>query len=129
VSAHRSYCRKGKHIYNSTLGFIAAAVASALLASATLAQTSDDKHLAASIDKVATAAVAAGGYALILSQQEGHRKIAHGGGIYGFSASLSQFPDDKTTVVVLSNAIGKDVGVFKIADRIERLALGLPAKK
>jgi D-alanyl-D-alanine carboxypeptidase len=69
------------------------------------------------------------GYALFFSQDERHRKIAHGGGIYGFSSSLSEFPDDKTTVVVLSNAIGKDVGVSKIADRIERLALGLPAKK
>jgi D-alanyl-D-alanine carboxypeptidase len=69
------------------------------------------------------------GYALMLSQEDGHRKIDHGGGIYGFSASLSEFPDDKTTVVVLSNAIGKDVGASKIADRIERLAVGLPAKK
>jgi D-alanyl-D-alanine carboxypeptidase len=69
------------------------------------------------------------GYALFLSQDEGHRKIDRGGGIYGFSASLSEFPDDKTTVVVASNAIGKDVGVAKIADRIERLAIGLPAKK
>jgi D-alanyl-D-alanine carboxypeptidase len=69
------------------------------------------------------------GYALFFSLDEGHRKISHGGGIYGFSASLSEFPDDKTTVVVLSNAIGKDVGVSKIADRIERLAIGLPAKK
>ena len=69
------------------------------------------------------------GYALFLSLDEGHRKIDHGGGIYGFSASLSEFPDDKTTVVVLSNAIGKDVGVSKVADRIERLAIGLPAKK
>jgi CubicO group peptidase (beta-lactamase class C family) len=69
------------------------------------------------------------GYALFLSREEGHRKVSHGGGIYGFSSSLSEFPDDKTTVVVLSNAIGKDVGVSKIADRIERLAIGLPAKK
>lgn len=69
------------------------------------------------------------GYALFLSQESGHRKISHGGGIYGFSSSLSEFPDDKTTVVVLSNTIGKDVGTSKIADRIERLAIGLPAKK
>src|SRR5580698_3007677 len=58
------------------------------------------------------------GYALFLSEVEGHRKIDHGGGIYGFSAALSEFPDDKTTVVVLSNVIGKDVGASKIADRI-----------
>jgi D-alanyl-D-alanine carboxypeptidase len=69
------------------------------------------------------------GYALFLTEEDGHRKIDHGGGIYGFSASLSEFPDDKTTVVVLSNAIGKDVGVSKVAGRIERLAIGLPAKK
>jgi CubicO group peptidase (beta-lactamase class C family) len=69
------------------------------------------------------------GYALFLTQDEGHRKIDHGGGIYGFSASLSEFPDDKTTVVVLSNTIGKDVGATKIANQIERLAIGLPAKK
>jgi D-alanyl-D-alanine carboxypeptidase len=69
------------------------------------------------------------GYALFLGELEGHRKIDHGGGIYGFSASLSEFPDDHTTVVVLSNAIGKDVGVQKVAKRIERLAIGLPATK
>ena len=69
------------------------------------------------------------GYALFLSEEEGHRKIDHGGGIYGFSTSLSEFPDDKTSVAVLSNTIGKDVGVSKVAERIERLAIGLPAKK
>lgn len=69
------------------------------------------------------------GYALFMSEEEGHRKIGHGGGIYGFSSELSEFPDDHVIVAVLSNAIGKDVGVTKIADRIERLAIGLPAKK
>jgi D-alanyl-D-alanine carboxypeptidase len=69
------------------------------------------------------------GRGAFLSQYEGHRKIDHGGGIYGFSAFLSEFPDDQTTVVVLSNTIGKDVGATQIADRIERRAIGLPAKK
>lgn len=69
------------------------------------------------------------GYALFLSQEESHRKIDHGGGIYGFSSSLSEFPDDHTTVVVLSNTIGKDGGVTKVAKQIERLAIGLPANK
>jgi CubicO group peptidase (beta-lactamase class C family) len=69
------------------------------------------------------------GDALFLSDVEGHRKIDHGGGIYGFSSSLSQFPDDHLTVAVLANSIGKDVGVQKIAKQIERLALGLPAPK
>lgn len=68
------------------------------------------------------------GYALFLTELEGHRKIDHGGGIYGFSSSLAEFPDDRTTVVVLCNSIGKDVGATKIAKRIERLAVGLPDK-
>ena len=67
------------------------------------------------------------GYALFLSDLDGHKKIDHGGGIYGFSTSLSEFPDEHVTVAVLSNAIGKDVGVQKIAKEIERLAVGLPA--
>jgi D-alanyl-D-alanine carboxypeptidase len=69
------------------------------------------------------------GYALFLSDVEGHRKVDHGGGIYGFSASLSEFPDDHATVVVLSNAIGKDVGAQGVAKQIERLTIGLPANQ
>jgi D-alanyl-D-alanine carboxypeptidase len=87
------------------------------------------KSMAAAGAPAAASAKQEYGYALFISQDEGHRKIDHGGGIYGFSASLSEFPDDKTTVVVLANAIGKDVGASKIADRIERLAIGLPEKK
>lgn len=66
--------------------------------------------------------------ALMISNKNGHRKVDHGGGINGFNAHLSEFPDDHLTVVVLANTIGKDVGAGKIADRIERIALGLPAK-
>lgn len=69
------------------------------------------------------------GYALFFTVVDGHRKVDHGGGIYGFSSSLSEFPDDKTTVVVLANSIGENVGVQKVAKRIERLAIGLPAVK
>ena len=68
------------------------------------------------------------GFGLFVSSVEGHRKIDHGGGIHGFNSSLSWFPDDHTTVVVLANTIGKDVGAQKVADKIERLAIGLPAK-
>jgi D-alanyl-D-alanine carboxypeptidase len=69
------------------------------------------------------------GYALMLSDKEGHQKIDHGGGIHGFNAALAEFPKDHLTVVVLANSIGKDVGAGKLANRIERIALGLPAKK
>ncbi|GIL41562.1 serine hydrolase domain-containing protein [Roseiterribacter gracilis] len=69
------------------------------------------------------------GYALQMSDEEGHEKINHGGGIFGFSSMLTEFPKDHVTVVVLANTIGKDVGTAKIVPKIERLALGLPAEK
>lgn len=107
-----------------------------LAAMLTPGKLSNGEHSGAAMAKMmaaagAPAASAKGeyGYALFLSEEEGHRKIDHGGGIYGFSSSLSEFPDDKTSVAVLSNAIGKDVGASKVADRIERLAIGLPEKK
>jgi len=108
-----------------------------LAAMLTPGRLNDGESTGAAIVKMMAAAGAASaqsknqeyGYALFLSQVEGHKKIDHGGGIYGFSASLSAFPDDHTTVAVLSNAIGKDVGVTKIAERIERIAIGLPVKK
>lgn len=107
-----------------------------LAAMLTPGRLNDGETSGVAIAKMMSAAGAPGaatkqeyGYALFVSQEEGHRKVSHGGGIYGFSAALSEFPDDRTTVAVLSNAIGKDVGASKIADRIERLAIGLPAKK
>ncbi len=68
------------------------------------------------------------GFGLETSIVEGHRKVDHGGGIDGFSASLAEFPQDRVTVVVLSNTIGKGVGVGEIAKRIERIALGVAPK-
>jgi CubicO group peptidase (beta-lactamase class C family) len=43
---------------------------------------------------------------LAVSTVNGHKLIAHGGGIEGFNTSLSYYPDDKLTVVVLSNLNG-----------------------
>lgn len=57
---------------------------------------------------------------------EGHRRIGHGGSIPGFSASIEQFPDDGLVVVAIINALGKGVNVNIIANRIQRIALGLP---
>jgi D-alanyl-D-alanine carboxypeptidase len=68
------------------------------------------------------------GYALMVSTKEGHQKVDHGGSINGFNAALSEFPKDHLTVVVLANTIGKDAGSGKVADRIERIALGLQPK-
>ena len=107
-----------------------------LAAMLTPGRLNDGETSGVAIAKMMSAAGAPGadnkqeyGYALFVSKEDGHRKISHGGGIYGFSAALSEFPDDRVTVAVLSNAIGKDVGTSKIAGRIERAAIGLPPKK
>lgn len=68
------------------------------------------------------------GYALGIANVEGHTRIGHGGGIYGFNTTLQEFPADRVTVAVIANGIGKDAGVGKIGKRIERIALGLPEK-
>jgi D-alanyl-D-alanine carboxypeptidase len=107
-----------------------------LAAMLTPGRLNDGETSGVAIAKMMSAAGAPGadtkqeyGYALFVSQEEGHRKVSHGGGIYGFNASLSEFPQDRVTVAVLSNAIGKDVGASKVAGRIERIAIGLPPKK
>lgn len=68
------------------------------------------------------------GYALGVGKVEGHARIGHGGGIYGFNSSLQEFPADRVTIVVIANGIGKDVGVGQIVKRIERIALSLPGE-
>jgi len=43
------------------------------------------------------------GYGLWSSQQNGHTEIAHGGNLAGFITYLARFPNEKVTVIVLSN--------------------------
>ena len=67
------------------------------------------------------------GYGLGLGDLEGHRSIAHGGGINGFITQLSYFPDDSLTVVVLGNT--GSAPSARVAGTIARLVLGLPLPK
>lgn len=43
------------------------------------------------------------GYGWGIAKKFGHKSISHGGGIYGFATDISRYPDDRVTVVVLSN--------------------------
>jgi len=52
------------------------------------------------------------------SQNQSRRRI------YGFNAALSEFPNDRGHLAVLSNAIERTLAHPKIADRIERIAIG-----
>jgi CubicO group peptidase (beta-lactamase class C family) len=63
------------------------------------------------------------GYGLSLGELQGHRKVAHGGGINGFAAMLATYPDDDLTVVVLGNTEGGLSG--RIEENVARMVLGL----
>jgi CubicO group peptidase (beta-lactamase class C family) len=53
------------------------------------------------------------GYGLAVRETNGHRRIAHGGGINGFVTMLAYYPDDDLTVVVLSNTPGAHPGTME----------------
>ncbi len=52
----------------------------------------------------------------------GHKAIEHGGGIEGFATSLTYYPDDKLTVVVLGNVASRAPG--EIGAKLSSLAHG-----
>lgn len=56
---------------------------------------------------------------------DGHRRIMHSGDISGFSAHYSYYPDDDTTIVVLTNS---DSGVppVSLEAKLARVVLGIP---
>ena len=66
------------------------------------------------------------GYGLGMGTLEGHRKVAHGGGINGFRSQLAYYPDDRLTVVVLCNTGTANPDLLEA--RITRVALGIPEK-
>jgi CubicO group peptidase (beta-lactamase class C family) len=46
------------------------------------------------------------GYGWQLDDVEGHRRVHHGGSLPGFRAEMARFPDDRLTVIVLTNGDG-----------------------
>jgi CubicO group peptidase (beta-lactamase class C family) len=61
-------------------------------------------------------------FGLGVSTVNGHKVIAHGGGIEGFNTELAYYPDDKLTVVVLANLNGSAPG--DIARKLAAVAHG-----
>lgn len=60
----------------------------------------------------------------IVSKFWGHRMIAHGGGIFGFSTFALRIPEEKIFVAVFSNCPGQPPGSGNVAQRIAGLLLG-----
>src|SRR5678815_3854788 len=68
---------------------------------------------------------AAYGFAMIINSEDGHRRIGQHGSLLGYSGSLYDFPEDKLTIVVLTNTEGQNA--YAITRALARAALGLPA--
>ena len=60
-------------------------------------------------------------FGLGVSTQNGHKMIAHDGGIEGFNTALAYYPDDKLVVAVLANLNGP---AGQIAGNLAKVALG-----
>jgi CubicO group peptidase (beta-lactamase class C family) len=61
-------------------------------------------------------------FGLSVTTLNGHRMIEHTGGIEGFNTALAYYPEDKLTVVVLSNLNGE--APLNIANKLAALAHG-----
>ena len=61
------------------------------------------------------------GYGWNVEVYRTRKRVSHGGGIYGFSAFISRFVDDKLTVIVLSNLEGGSAA--RLADGIAEFYL------
>ena len=62
------------------------------------------------------------GYGWSIDKKFDRNQISHGGNIYGFASDLIRFPDDKITVVVLSNVQNAPAG--KIAGDLSAIVFG-----
>ncbi|SPF45053.1 Beta-lactamase (fragment) [Candidatus Sulfopaludibacter sp. SbA4] len=78
---------------------------------------------AASFEKMFTPYKNGYGYGWGIGKQFDHKQISHGGGINGFSTVISRFPDDKVTVIVLSNMQSPAVG--RIGSALAGMVFGI----
>lgn len=62
------------------------------------------------------------GFGLMMDDLEGHTRVQHGGGIFGFNSMLAWYPDDDLHIAVISN--GEPINSGKIADDLVWIALG-----
>ncbi|HEX7180349.1 MAG TPA: serine hydrolase [Thermoanaerobaculia bacterium] len=68
-------------------------------------------------------------YGLGIADEDGTRILVHGGGIPGFNTHLAIVPDQRLSVVVLSNVLGQEPGAETLAYRVTMKALGKPVEE
>ncbi|MDQ3920426.1 MAG: serine hydrolase [Acidobacteriota bacterium] len=78
------------------------------------------------LEEVFTPAAGPYGYGWFVTRQFGRRLLWHGGGTPGFAADLLRFPDDRVTVVILSNLesapvlrMGNDLAAIVFGEKYE----------
>jgi CubicO group peptidase (beta-lactamase class C family) len=64
------------------------------------------------------------GLALTLNHEDAHRSVGQHGSLMGYAGAMYEFPDDKLTVVVLTNT--ENQNAYAIARALSRSILGLP---
>ncbi|MCA1617995.1 MAG: serine hydrolase [Acidobacteria bacterium] len=92
-----------------------------------------------SLDAMFTAVRDDYGYGYRVNKLFNRRHVTHGGGIEGFSTSINRFPDDRVTVIVLSNneagrsgRVAQDLAAIAFGERyelpVERVAVKVDPK-
>jgi hypothetical protein len=72
---------------------------------------------------IASTAGSSYGLGMGTGSHEGHRVLYHYGGIDGFDAAATHYPDDDLTIAVLANASGDNAG--DVEARVAREILGI----
>lgn len=79
-----------------------------------------------SLDEIFTPFKDGYGYGWGIGKLGTHQVISHGGGINGFSTDIKRFPDDRVTIIVLSNNEDGKAGL--VARNVAFAVFGMPYK-
>jgi serine beta-lactamase-like protein LACTB len=63
------------------------------------------------------------GLGFMLGELDGHKRIGHGGAIYGYSTELAMLPDEKLSVIVVANKDVTNRVTTRLADHVLRTLL------
>ena len=77
-----------------------------------------------SLDEMFTPEKGTYAYGWNVGKRGNRQSISHGGGIYGFATQLSRYPDDRVTVVVLSNVQGASASA--VSGNLSAIVFGEP---
>ncbi len=65
-------------------------------------------------------------FGLVIDEHAGHRRVQHGGSMFGYRAQLSRYPDERLTVAVLCNLASAEPD--RRAEEVASLLLPMPTR-